>query len=1093
MKTKREKALPFKKSTYLFTIVGGAVLLNPAFAADNASTGASDNGDLEEIVITGIKASLKASMETKKDAVGVVDAINSEDIGKFPDTNLSEALQRVTGISIDRRNGEGATVTARGFGPQYNIVTLNGRQVPGSDGFGSGDAITGGQGNGSRSFNFANLAAESISAVEVYKTSRADISSGGMGATINIKTARPLDAANTGFSGSVGAKMDHDTTRNFRGDYLTPELSGIFSFTNDSKTFGIGLTASYQRRDSGSVESTVNDWHIQAWDANNILNNVKAGPFAGTFDAQGNPTAMTATIVNAPKNGQLYGIPNDIRYAFNDFKRERLNGQLTVQVAPVDGLVLTADYTYAQNKLEGNRGEQTIWMQRNGFTKAVFDTNEAVATPVVLDELTGTGKDFGYEQQKSMQKNTLGSLGFNADWKITDSFRLIFDISDSKAKSLPNDPITNGSNTSFSLAGQVPSTCLASHDVTDPLTNKVTTICDNGTNFWRQTFYFNNDLPVAARTLYANTVDANSNTGGDPYYAFGGSSLGSQVLRTWYTSQISDMKQAKLDGEWKFADKDKFQFGIDTQKMEMDQKNGNTYNALGDWGVADAGKVPSMVALTTPISISALFHGHNVAGIPKTAYMGDADVLGTWAATPKAMGGGGYLSAMPWYDPNNDTQFSTINMIEEKTNAAYAQVNLNWDMGSVNANLLVGGRYEKTDVTSTSIVNKPDYLLWQDDNDFQVHYSGTLITITKDGSYNNFLPNLNLDLRFTNALTGRIAYSQTIARPEYGNLVAAPVVNTPGGSTFNGFQAGASEGDPALLPLKANNIDLSLEYYFSDTGYVSVGFFNKKVKNFIGNSIVDKPEYGIKDQTANTPNSDAAQAITYLQNNGFQTNDSALFTAIAMLQNTGTFTDTKGTWTGGLTNYTGQPDQHIAFATKYDVIPNAGDTTDYTFAVSTPVNNKDATIHGFEVGGQIFLGDTGVGLQANYTIVRGDVSFDNTGDPNVNQFALLGLSDSANGVLMYEKYGINARLAYNWRDKFLSNINQGGFRNPVYVAPHQQWDLSVGYDLNKHVSFSFEGINLTNEGIRWYGRSEKQLWRLEDDGARYAIGARYKF
>jgi outer membrane cobalamin receptor len=111
MKTKHTKAMPFKKSTYLFTIVGGAVLLNPAFAANEKADASGDN--LEEIVITGIKASLKASMETKRDAVGVVDAINSEDIGKFPDTNLSEALQRVTGISIDRRNGEGATVTAK--------------------------------------------------------------------------------------------------------------------------------------------------------------------------------------------------------------------------------------------------------------------------------------------------------------------------------------------------------------------------------------------------------------------------------------------------------------------------------------------------------------------------------------------------------------------------------------------------------------------------------------------------------------------------------------------------------------------------------------------------------------------------------------------------------------------------------------------------------------------------------------------------------------------------------------------------------------------------------------------------------------------
>jgi len=200
----------------LFTIVGGAVLINPAFAQDQQAAGE----ELEEVVVTGLRGSLKASMDTKREAVGVVDAINAEDIGKFPDTNLSEALQRITGISIDRRNGEGSTVTARGFGPQYNMVTLNGRQMPSADAFGGGDNITGGSGGNSRSFNFANLAAEAISAVEVYKTGRADIATGGIGASIDIHTARPLDS--DGVVLNLGVKAVSDTT-NRVGDDITPE------------------------------------------------------------------------------------------------------------------------------------------------------------------------------------------------------------------------------------------------------------------------------------------------------------------------------------------------------------------------------------------------------------------------------------------------------------------------------------------------------------------------------------------------------------------------------------------------------------------------------------------------------------------------------------------------------------------------------------------------------------------------------------------------------------------------------------------------------------------------------------------------------
>src|ERR1041384_6897593 len=121
-------------SKALFTIVGGAVLVNPVFAQEQEQSGEV----LDEVVVTGLRGSLKASMETKREAIGVVDAITSEDIGKFPDTNLSEALQRITGISIDRRNGEGSLVTARGFGPQFNMVTLNGRQMPAADAFGDG-------------------------------------------------------------------------------------------------------------------------------------------------------------------------------------------------------------------------------------------------------------------------------------------------------------------------------------------------------------------------------------------------------------------------------------------------------------------------------------------------------------------------------------------------------------------------------------------------------------------------------------------------------------------------------------------------------------------------------------------------------------------------------------------------------------------------------------------------------------------------------------------------------------------------------------------------------------------------------------------
>jgi TonB-dependent receptor len=420
-------------------------------------------------------------------------------------------------------------------------------------------------------------------------------------------------------------------------------------------------------------------------------------------------------------------------------------------------------------------------------------------------------------------------------------------------------------------------------------------------------------------------------------------------------------------------------------------------------------------------------------------------------------------------------------------------------------NLLIGARYEQTDVTSTAHILPVTYLLWQDDNDFQVSRAGAvsdIITVSKDADYNNLLPSLDFDVGLTDTVKGRFSYSKTIARANYGNLTTGATPGGPGGSTLNGFMATATDNNPALLPLESDNFDLSLEWYFSDNGYASAGFFEKRVSNFIGNATFDETVIGIgnqniKDQTGGPRANDAWAALQAGNaNNGnkaYGTDDSALFTMIAMMEHPAGFTDKDGKfWGGGAANYDGTNAQHIAFATAFDITPRADDP-DYVFAVQRPINNKDAKIHGWELGGQYFFGDTGFGVLANYTIVRGDVGYDNTSDPSENQFALLGLSDSANAVLMYEKYGFSARLAYNWRDEYLSNVNFKSFRNPIYVEAYDQIDMSLGYDFNDHLAMTFEGINLTGEDVRWHGRSEKQLWRLEDQGPRYALGARYKF
>src|SRR4051812_5296250 len=229
----------------------------------------NDSSTVDEVVVTGIRASLERAMDIKRNNSGVVDAISAEDIGKFPDTNLAESLQRVPGVSIDRSNGEGSQVTVRGFGGGFNLVTLNGRTMPTANvSTVGGDQSADFQTGTSRSFDFSNLASEGVSTLEVYKTGRAAIPSGGIGATINVKTRRPFDARESGLSGSIGVKGVYDTSMDEKLEdtsKYTPEVSGLLNWTDPDEKFGVSLFGSYQKRNFTSRSVTSNDWNIRTY------------------------------------------------------------------------------------------------------------------------------------------------------------------------------------------------------------------------------------------------------------------------------------------------------------------------------------------------------------------------------------------------------------------------------------------------------------------------------------------------------------------------------------------------------------------------------------------------------------------------------------------------------------------------------------------------------------------------------------------------------------------------------------------------------------------------------------------------------------
>uniref|UniRef100_UPI000465ECBE TonB-dependent receptor n=1 Tax=Marinimicrobium sp. LS-A18 TaxID=1381596 RepID=UPI000465ECBE len=971
---------------------------------------------------------------------------------KFPDTNLAESLQRITGVSIDRVNGEGSTVTVRGFGGDNNLVTLNGRQMPASN-----SSIIGADQSGdfaqplSRSFDFGVLASEGVTSLEVYKTGRASNPSGGLGATVNIGTIKPLENPGTQFS--IGGKLVNDTSV-VDGDEVTPEVSGLFSWTNDNDNMGFSVFASHQVRHAASVSATSNGWNIM--------------PYSQFADPDTGIVTEDTVITNAPANpDQLVSVPNDTRWHLAEAERERTNVHGTFQIRPVEELTLTFDAFLAKNEQEEQRADQTMWFARP-LSHVRFDGNPTVSTTTYMREDINGVKDIGFEQQYRAMEDTVESFGFNAEWDLSDNLTLTLDAHSSENSTSPNNP-NGASSTLFGMGAVV----IGEHSLE----------LDRG----------NQHFPIHNIIEIDDSIQADQ---GD----FGGTNvngrldagdLGSQVLRSNTAEQTTTMDQVQLSASWELNDNVTLDFGLDQRVMEMNQTRVQTQHILGGWGIEQPGDINT--DLITTYCMACLFDDYKPynGDMESISFKGDATQL---------------ANSIPEIYGTADVTGRENNFVEEDISAFYAEADMNFQVMGLDTSVLAGVRYEETTVTSTSFVTLPDEIMWVSDNDFQavVAGGGTPLPDTIVGEYDNVLPSIDVSVNLTDDLLARASFSNTIGRPGYGSLIAARSVQNPGRPTaLGGDNPSASQGNPGLEPLESRNIDLSLEYYYGNSSYVSAGYYEKKIENFIGTSVRSvvasgpDSELGIalRDPSSGAPGSRSGDALEVLDDLGVTRSELNFFTMTALIeQNGGDVAAARSEFEANLDENNELP---LAYAesvyAETNLSPDENDPF-MEFALSQPVNTEDGRIHGMELALQHFFGDSGFGVQANYTTVNGNVGIDSGASPSEDQFALVGLSDSANASLIYENYGFSARLAWNWRDTYLSGTGRGGAnRNPTFVDEYYQYDLNVGYDVTDNLSVTLEAINLTGEDIAHYGRDQSNIWFLQELSPRYMLGARYSF
>jgi iron complex outermembrane receptor protein len=291
------------------------VMAAPAFAQD------AQPDSVEAVVVTGIRASLQQSIASKRNADAIIDVVTAEDVGKFPSSNVAEALTIVPGVTVDRQFGQGEKVSILGTDPALNRTLLNGQTVASSDWF-----ILDQPG---RTFNYALLAPQIVGKVEVYKSPEPRIDEGSIGGTVIVNTRRPLDLKSPTLSGALSYLY------NDRSKKSDPQASALLSWKNEAQTFGVILSAQHAkdqlRRDGIESYGTIPASYYNGGNPENPVSSI----------TNGNCTGTCATTLAANPNAR--GV-NSLSVSYFEQERVRDSYTAALQWKPTDALEFNFDW-----------------------------------------------------------------------------------------------------------------------------------------------------------------------------------------------------------------------------------------------------------------------------------------------------------------------------------------------------------------------------------------------------------------------------------------------------------------------------------------------------------------------------------------------------------------------------------------------------------------------------------------------------------------------------------------------------------------------------------------------------------------------------
>jgi TonB-dependent receptor len=452
--------------------------------------------NLEEVVVTGYRKSLNAALDTKRAEIGSVDQIVAEDIAAFPELNLAESIQRIPGVSITRDAGEGRQISVRGLGPQYTRVRINGMEA---ESMVSTSDANGGV-NRTRSFDFNVFASELFNNITVHKTSSADIDEGSLGATVDLRTARPFDY--NGFTAVVGAKEDY----NDLGGTMMPRYTGLISDTFMDGKFGALLSAAWTKRavvDDGS--GTVR-WQ------NGLQVNATTGALV---PSPSNDFTKVGADYTGPSLTQLNSAfrPRLPRYEEYNTDEGRLGITNSLQWKPTDKTLVNLDTLYAQ--FDQTHEEAQLENPTFSTTSGAGNVNGVVVRSATIDNnnniIAGTfdNVDVRAEHRYDINDTKFRQHVLSLEQGITDTLKFNGQVGWSKSDlTIPVSTTliwdiygVNGYSYNFggnALNNRLPAINYGTANVTDPNSWKLTQIRERPSDVFNTYNNYEGDLEWSA-------------------------------------------------------------------------------------------------------------------------------------------------------------------------------------------------------------------------------------------------------------------------------------------------------------------------------------------------------------------------------------------------------------------------------------------------------------------------------------------------------------------------------------------------------------------------------------------------------------------